>query len=183
MDDQMDLFEQRGMNHALWAWDPSWEPWAEENDAFNFRHGPDPDHHADVASSDLMDVIVKYWRRNTVRPSSAVAPSNSAAPLPSVPTATSPSEARLADVSHWFYMINVNLEPEIDDYPDSTLRVSSQEYLHYLTLARDKGEIIFTVDYALEPDNVAWVYETSRALGFVPFASNRGLDGYVEPVP
>ncbi len=69
MDDQMDLFEQRGMNHALWSWDPSWKPWTEEVDAFNFRHGPDPDHHADVASSDLIDVIVKYWGRNTIRPS------------------------------------------------------------------------------------------------------------------
>ena len=72
---------------------------------------------------------------------------------------------------------------QYDEYPDSTLHVSSEEYLHYLTLARDKGEIIFTVDYVLEPDNVAWVYKTSRALSFVPFASNRGLDRYVEPVP
>jgi hypothetical protein len=39
------------------------------------------------------------------------------------------------------------------------------------------------MDYVLEPDNLAWVYGTSRALGFVPFASNRGLDRYVEPVP
>ncbi len=69
MDDQMGLFEERGMNYALWMWDPSWEPWTEENDAFNFRHGPDPENHADVASSELMDVIVKYWQRNTVRPS------------------------------------------------------------------------------------------------------------------
>jgi len=413
MDDQMDLFEQQGMNHALWSWDPSWAPWTEENDAFNFRHGPDPDHHADVASSDLIDVISEYWRRNTIRPSSGVASPTSATPLTlSVPTEMSPSEARLADVSHWFYMINVNLEPEMleriaaseydmvvldfilseenntdypiaevvaqlhnaphpklaiayidigqaeeyrtywhsdwsignpewivgadpdgwegnfpvaywydewreiwlgesgylqaildagfdgvyldwveaysdenvvafakengadplqemiwwvgdiadftraqradfmviaqnaaelaedddylaiidaiaqeqvwfdggadndppgdcplprteaevdsdayrqslsplcrkqyDKYPDSTLHLSSEEYLHYLTLARDKGEIIFTVDYALEPDNVAWVYETSRALGFVPFVSNRGLDRYVESVP
>jgi uncharacterized protein (TIGR01370 family) len=72
---------------------------------------------------------------------------------------------------------------QYDDYPDSTLHVSSEEYLHYLTLARDKGEIIFTVDYALEPENVAWVYETSRALGFVPFVSNRALDRCIEPVP
>jgi endo-alpha-1,4-polygalactosaminidase (GH114 family) len=72
---------------------------------------------------------------------------------------------------------------QYDDYPDSTLHVSSEEYLYYLTLARDKGEIIFTVDYALQPENVAWVYETSRALGFVPFASNRALDRCVEPVP
>lgn len=69
MADQIDLFEQRGMNHALWSWDPSWEPWTEEVDAFNFRHGPDPDHHADVASSDLMDVIREHWERNSVRPS------------------------------------------------------------------------------------------------------------------
>jgi hypothetical protein len=39
------------------------------------------------------------------------------------------------------------------------------------------------VDYALEPENVAWVYETSRALGFVPFGGNRALDRYVAPVP
>jgi hypothetical protein len=38
----------------------------------------------------------------------------------------------------------------------------------------------FTVDYALEPENVAWVYETSQALGFVPFAGNRALNQYVE---
>ena len=69
MADQMDLFEQRGMNHALWLWDPSWEPWTEDEDSFNFRHGPDPDHHAGVASSDLMDAIQEHWERNSVRPS------------------------------------------------------------------------------------------------------------------
>jgi hypothetical protein len=69
MDDQMELFEQRGMNHALWSWDSLWEPFTAEVNAFNFRFGPDPDHHSDVASSDLIDVIVKYWGRNTIRPS------------------------------------------------------------------------------------------------------------------
>ena len=69
MDDQMDLFEQRGMNHALWCWDPSWEPLVEEVNAFNFRLGPKPNNHADVASSPLIEVILKYWGRNTVRPS------------------------------------------------------------------------------------------------------------------
>lgn len=70
-----------------------------------------------------------------------------------------------------------------EEFPDSTLHVSSEEYLNDLTLAREKGEIIFTIDYALEPENVAWVYENSRALGFVPFASSRALDRFVEPVP
>jgi hypothetical protein len=47
MDDQMDLLEQRGMNHALWNWDPSWEPYAAEVNEFNFRFGPDPANHTD----------------------------------------------------------------------------------------------------------------------------------------
>lgn len=67
MDDQMDFLEQRGINYALWAWDPAWSPWAEEVDAFNFRHGPDPNNHADVGSN-LKEVIVAHWMYNTVRP-------------------------------------------------------------------------------------------------------------------
>ena len=70
-----------------------------------------------------------------------------------------------------------------DSYPESTLHVSSEEYLHYLNLAKQKGEIIFTVDYALEPENISWVYQTSRKLGFVPFVGNRALDQYIIPVP
>lgn len=70
-----------------------------------------------------------------------------------------------------------------DRDPDSTLHVSSEEYLHNLTLARDKGVPILTVDYALAPENVAWVYETSRSLGFVPFVGSRALDRYIDPVP
>jgi hypothetical protein len=70
MDDEMNLFEARGINHALWVWDPAWEPWDEVVDAFNFRHGPDPQNHQDVESSDLIDVILDYWGRNTIRPSS-----------------------------------------------------------------------------------------------------------------
>jgi hypothetical protein len=68
MDDQMSLFEARGLNHALWGFGPSWPPY-QENDAFNFLHGPDPDHHADVETSDLTEVIRAYWSRNALRPS------------------------------------------------------------------------------------------------------------------
>jgi cysteinyl-tRNA synthetase len=404
MDDQMDLFEQRGMNHALWLWDPSWEPWTRENDAFNFRHGPNPNNHADVESSDLMDVIVEHWGRNSTRPSNLAE---------ELGTITNPDSAvPLTDVSYWLYLIDVNLEwntvkqiaaseydmvvldfipseenntgypmtavvarlhdaphpklvtayidigeaenyrtywqtgwrvgnpewiagddpdgwegnfpvaywydewraiwlgeygylqaildtgfdgvyldwveaysdenvtaiaerdgvdplqemiwwvediadftraqqpdfivigqnaaelAEHDDYlatidaiaqeqvwfdggadndppgdcplprtdaevdtdayraslsgpcrryfdsdPNSPLHVSSEEYLRYLTLAQRKGVPIFTVDYALDPKNVAWLYETSRALDFVPFVSNRALDRFIEPVP
>jgi len=70
-----------------------------------------------------------------------------------------------------------------EDYPESTLHVSSEWYLDYLTLALDKGIIIFTVDYALDPANVDWIYRTSRELGFVPFVGERNLSTYFEPVP
>jgi len=69
MDDQIHLFEQQGMNHALWLWDPAWEPWMEKVNDFNFRQGPDPHNNTDVASSDLIEVILKYWGYNTIRPS------------------------------------------------------------------------------------------------------------------
>ena len=67
MADQMDLFEERGLNNALWLWETSWDPYAEEVNAFNFRFGPDPDNTTEVPS-DLMDVITAYWSRNTLRP-------------------------------------------------------------------------------------------------------------------
>ena len=104
MDDQMDLFEQRGMNHALWCWDPSWEEWVEEVDAFNFRHGPDPNNHADVESSDLIDVIVGYWGRNTMRPSNT----------------TFTTENPLRNVQFWAYQLQDISEPgAVDALADS----------------------------------------------------------------
>ena len=72
MSDQMDELEERGLNYALWVWDPAWEPWTVEVDAFNFRHGPNPDNHVDVESSELMSAIVEHWGRNTIRPSTAI---------------------------------------------------------------------------------------------------------------
>ncbi len=106
MDDQMDLFQERGINHALWVWDPAWPPWAQDVDAFNFRHGPDPDNHTEVESSELMDVILDHWGRNSLRPSSAAA---SAVYLPLVlrgagPQSPSPSNP-LASVDDFLYQL------------------------------------------------------------------------------
>lgn len=70
-----------------------------------------------------------------------------------------------------------------DDYPESTLHMSSEEYLGYLRLAQSKGLSIFTVDYALERGNIAWVYREARRLGFIPFVSSRALDRYLAPYP
>ena len=114
MDDQMDLFEQRGMNHALWVWDPSWEPWTEEVNAFNFRHGPDPNNHTDVESSDLMDVIIEYWGRNTIRPSSVLTFTPVAtAHLPIVlnGSGAGAEPMSLDDVTTWAYQIQRISEP------------------------------------------------------------------------
>ncbi len=68
MDDLMSLFEERGINYALWEFHASWQPF-QTNDAFDFQHGPDPNNHANVGSSELIEVIRAYWSRNTVRPS------------------------------------------------------------------------------------------------------------------
>ena len=411
MDDEIEILETLGLNYALWAWEPSWEPWVEEVNGFNLLLGPDPRNHAEIPSNKLLEVVKKYWARNVLRPSTLA--QESPGPTPTPQPAASPDNV-LDRVSHWLYLIDVNLEPEVvdqiaassydmvvldfilseqentsypmarvieqlhstghpklvlayidigeaesyrtywqpgwrvgdpewivgedpdgwaenypvaywagawreiwlaedgllqqlleagfdgvyldwveaysdenvvqaaeddgidpvaemirfvgdiratvhrhcsstscivigqnaaelaerddylavvdaiaqeqvwfdggadndppgdcplprtdddvdsktyrdalsrecrrtyDRYPESTLHVSSEEYLRYLLLAQAKGVPILTVDYALEPDNVAWVYTTSRALGFVPFVSNRALDRYVAPVP
>ncbi len=412
MDDEIGLFEEKGMNHALWEWEPAWEPHIGEWNAFNFLFGPDPENYTEV-DNELKDVITKYWAYNTVRPSTFYAHepdiSDISSPEPEYPSLS--GRERLATVSYWLYFLDVNLEPEIvekiaasvydmvvidfilseenntdypmasvveqlhnaphpklviayidigeaeeyrtywqphwrvgnpewiagedpdgweenypvaywydewkniwlgekgylqgildagfdgvyldwieaysdenivaiaekdgvdplqemikwvkdiatftrgqksdfivigqnavelvvydeyldiidaisqeqiwfdggadnippgdcplprtekdvdtkeyqnslselcrdyyDTHPESTLHTSSEEYLYYLAIAQNKGMIIFTVDYALDPENIFWVYETSRALGFIPFVSNRALDQYIEPV-
>jgi endoglucanase len=70
MRDSMDLFEQRGMNHAFWAWNPLWPPYSHIDD-MNYLRGPDPDDHTDLATSDLIDVITQTWGRNAIQPSNA----------------------------------------------------------------------------------------------------------------
>jgi cysteinyl-tRNA synthetase len=71
----------------------------------------------------------------------------------------------------------------VEDDPDSTLNSSTEEYVDQLEQARDNGTVIFTVDYAQQPENVAKAYEASRALGFIPFVGTRALDEFQEPYP
>jgi len=68
LDHQLQLFENLGINHAIWNWESSWEEYIEEVSAFNFRFGPDPNNTEYVESSDLLTVIKKYWKKNTFRP-------------------------------------------------------------------------------------------------------------------
>jgi cysteinyl-tRNA synthetase len=66
------------------------------------------------------------------------------------------------------------------ELPESTLHVSSEEYINNLKIAKNKGVVIFTVDYALKEENIKQVYENSKSLGFIPFASNRPLNQFVD---
>jgi cysteinyl-tRNA synthetase len=110
MDDEMALFEARGMNHALWVWDPSWEPWTEEVNAFNFRHGPDPGNHTDVPSSALLEAVHGNWQRNAVRPSSWVS-ETSYLPLVMTKTPAGAQPLSLEEVSFWAYQLQGISEP------------------------------------------------------------------------
>jgi len=68
MDDQMSLFEERGLNYAFWEWPSSWGPFVSEVNAFNFLFGPDPDNNQRVETSEFIEVVRKYWGRNSLRP-------------------------------------------------------------------------------------------------------------------
>lgn len=67
------------------------------------------------------------------------------------------------------------------DDPDGTLHSSSERHLPNLALARDSGKAVFTVDYALDADDIDWVTDTARQQGFIPFVGSRALDRFQPP--
>ena len=69
-----------------------------------------------------------------------------------------------------------------NDFPDSTLHVSTESYLYYLNIADSKGIPVFTVDYAVQQDNIDAVYTNSKNLGYIPFVGERALANYIEVV-
>ena len=92
-----------------------------------------------------------------------------------------PRTESLVDSDEYEQSLSPRCLRQYDEFPDSTLHTSSEEYLYYLNLAHEQGLPIFTVDYAQEPENVQWVYAASRSLGFIPFVGNRALNQFVEP--
>lgn len=82
IDDEMGIFEEKGMNSALWEWQSAWRASYKEVSTFNFLFGPDP-HNAEEVDNDLLQVITKYWSHNTVRPSTfySLTPSTSASAI------------------------------------------------------------------------------------------------------
>lgn len=69
MRDEMQLFDELGLNHAFWAWNSIWPPHNIDNDAFDIMHGPDPDHHQTVDPNALLDTVRANWSQNNLRPS------------------------------------------------------------------------------------------------------------------
>jgi hypothetical protein len=68
MRDEIEAFEELGINHALWVWDPHWAPWTENVNGMNFRYGPDPENVTPV-DNELQSVILEFWARGALRPS------------------------------------------------------------------------------------------------------------------
>lgn len=66
--DELSLLEERGLNWAVWAWEPAWGPWASDVTDFNFRFGPDPANTTDVPGNALENVLRTAWSANTLRP-------------------------------------------------------------------------------------------------------------------
>ena len=69
LDDQLALFEDLGLNHAIWMWDPAWEPWTDEVNSMNYRFGTNPRNNSEDLPNPIMDILIKYWSRNIHRPS------------------------------------------------------------------------------------------------------------------
>ena len=59
---------------------------------------------------------------------------------------------------------------------------AEQQLVPLLGQARDAGLVVFTVDYALQPANVAEAVRRSRSFGFKPFVGARSLKQYQAPV-
>lgn len=66
-----------------------------------------------------------------------------------------------------------------DEYPNSTLHVSSAEYIRHLQVALTQELVVFTVDYAVKEPNINRARNLSRKYGFIPFVGERALDVFV----
>ena len=69
MHDQLSLFEQHGINYAVWMWYPAWEPMKEGDYDFNFRLGENYNDHPDTPQA-LLETYQRFWAKNALRPSS-----------------------------------------------------------------------------------------------------------------
>ncbi len=66
--DQISIIESRGLNHAIWMFHANWQPFKDNDNAFDFLLGPNPSNTYNVSSSALLTVIKQNWAKNTIRP-------------------------------------------------------------------------------------------------------------------
>lgn len=67
---------------------------------------------------------------------------------------------------------------------EGTLHTSSEYYLdiiHDITVTEKRPLMVFTVDYALDFNNINLLYARSRNRGFTPFVTNYDLDTFKNP--
>lgn len=101
------------------------------------------------------------------------------------PPGDCPLPAKYQDVetAHYLAKLSPICRQQHDNFPDSTLHMSTEEYLENLEAAQSYGLVVLTVDYALDPTNAAWVRKESRRHGFIPFVGARSLDSFVPVTP
>ena len=92
-----------------------------------------------------------------------------------------PETDALIDTAAYENMLSDDCLRQYTEFPESTLHVSSEEYLVSLDAIRALGVPVLTVDYATTDENVSLVLDTSREHGFVPFVGTRFLDEFVPP--
>ncbi len=66
LQDEIDLFEEAGLNYAYWLWESDWPKI--KYDEFNFRYGTSATSHSDVPNNPLTNLLKSYWARNHKRP-------------------------------------------------------------------------------------------------------------------
>lgn len=83
------------------------------------------------------------------------------------------------DTATYYNSLSALCQQMYNDFPQSTLHVSTESYLYYLNIAQTKKVPVFTIDYAVQTANINSVYTQSRNLGYIPFVSERNLDIFI----
>ena len=65
----MSLFEEIGVNYAIWEYSTYYEPFRTEIDDFNYFFGTDKNNKNDQYNNILLNILKKYWSKNKIFPS------------------------------------------------------------------------------------------------------------------
>lgn len=65
---RLQSMEEQGANSAWFNWPSGWRAYEEAENGWNPFFGPDPGAISRIANPPIVDVLRRYWSRNTVRP-------------------------------------------------------------------------------------------------------------------